>query len=624
MSPEDTRLRLLAGGYDPIPCVGKYPIQQGWQLSFDVSELDIRSWSNLYPAAANTGILTRRTPTLDLDILDEEAIRAIEEHIHDRYDEGGYVLPRIGRAPKRCYPFRTDEPFAKILVKLIAPNGEEERIEFLADGQQVVCFGVHPDTKQPYQWPKGEPGLIQRADLPYIREVEAQSRVDDLVRILEPFGYRVKPRGNGGATHIWKSKDHDFPCTPTGVERRDDSGRIYASVVTPEGTEHIVPKDELVPARANGGETAGAVGWIPDLIDHDELAAFAMTLLVSGMCDRNVVNFLRAQVRGLKDVDEERRQRRLDEIAAMVTSARKKLGPRPPTPPPRGGGVLLEDFHAYMPMHCYIFAPTGQMWPATSVNARVRPIPVVDKAGKPILDDENKPKAQAASQWLDKNRAVEQMTWAPGLPALITDRLVADGGWISRKGVTCFNLYRPPTIELGDPARAKLWLDHGEKLYGEDFANHICPWLAHRVQRPGEKINHALVFGGPPGVGKDSLLEPVKQAVGPWNFSEVSPRQALGRFNGFLKSVILRISEARDLGEVDRFQFYDATKSLMAAPPDVLRVDEKNLKEYSIFNCCGVTITTNHKTDGLFLPTDDRRHLVEWSERVKEDFPDGY
>ena len=27
---------------------------------------------------------------------------------------------------------------------------------------------------------------------------------------------------------------------------------------------------------------------------------------------------------------------------------------------------------------------------------------------------------------------------------LIADRLISDGGWISRKGVTCFNLYRPP------------------------------------------------------------------------------------------------------------------------------------------------------------------------------------
>jgi hypothetical protein len=47
-------------------------------------------------------------------------------------------------------------------------------------------------------------------------------------------------------SHIWRSKDHDFPCTPTGVEWRNDAdGRIYVRVKTPDG-EHIVPKDELV------------------------------------------------------------------------------------------------------------------------------------------------------------------------------------------------------------------------------------------------------------------------------------------------------------------------------------------------------------------------------------------
>jgi len=75
------------------------------------------------------------------------------------------------------------------------------------------------------------------------------------------------------------------------------------------------------------------------------------------------------------------------------------------------------------------------------------------------------------------------------------------------------------------------------------------------VQHPQDKINHALVLGGCQGIGKDTLLEPVKSAVGPWNFSEVSPQHMLGRFNGYLKSVILRVSEARDLGDVDRFAF---------------------------------------------------------------------
>jgi hypothetical protein len=77
------------------------------------------------------------------------------------------------------------------------------------------------------------------------------------------------------------------------------------------------------------------------------------------------------------------------------------------------------------------------------------------------------------------------------------------------------------------------------------------------VQCPQEKINHGLVLGGAQGIGKDSLLDPVKHAVGPWNFAEVSPQHMLGRFNGFLKSVILRVNEARDLGDIDRFKFYD-------------------------------------------------------------------
>lgn len=106
------------------------------------------------------------------------------------------------------------------------------------------------------------------------------------------------------------------------------------------------------------------------------------------------------------------------------------------------------------------------------------------------------------------------------------------------------NLYRPPTIKPGDAGQAGTWCEHLSKIFGDDAA-HIVQWLAHRVQRPHEKINHALVLGAQ-GVGKDTLLEPVKQAIGPWNFAEVSPQQMLGRFNGFLKSVILRVSEARD------------------------------------------------------------------------------
>lgn len=276
----------------------------------------------------------------------------------------------------------------------------------------------------------------------------------------------------------------------------------------------------------------------------------------------------------------------------------------------------LEDFLAYMPLHSYLFLPSREFWPASSVNARIFPIPNG-------TNDEGEETTIAANVWLDRHRSVEQMTWAPGLPTIIQDRLVADGGWIDRDGCACVNLYRPPTIAAGDATQAGRWLDLVRTVY-PTAANHLIAWLAHRVQRPQDKINHALVLGGVPGIGKDTILEPVKAAIGPWNFAEISPTQLIGRFNGFAKSVILRISEARDLGDMNRYDFYEHMKVYAAAPPDVLRVDEKNIREHAVFNVCGVIITTNHETDGIYLPPDDRRHYVAWSPKTPADFPAGY
>jgi hypothetical protein len=274
-------------------------------------------------------------------------------------------------------------------------------------------------------------------------------------------------------------------------------------------------------------------------------------------------------------------------------------------------GVSLNDFYAYMPLHNYVFTPARAMWPAASINSRIPPVQIG-------VDTNGKPKFISASTWLDRNRPIEQMTWVPGEPMIIEDKLIIEGGWISRPKVGCLNLYLPPTIHPGDPRQAAPWIEHVKYVFPDD-AEHIIDWLAHRVQHPADKINHALVLGGAQGIGKDTLLEPVKHAVGPWNCAEVSPTQILGRFTGFLKSVILRINEARDLGEFDRFKLYDHLKAYTASPPEVLRVDEKHLRETNVINCCGVIITTNHKTDGIFLPADDRRHHVAWSDLTKED-----
>jgi Family of unknown function (DUF5906) len=318
-------------------------------------------------------------------------------------------------------------------------------------------------------------------------------------------------------------------------------------------------------------------------------------------------------------------RKRFDRTLTDPPAARRGNGPDDAPPPffDDGLAVRLEDFVAFMQSHDYIFTPAGDFWPAARINARLPPIKLFD-GNVPIIDPKTGlQKEIRASDWLARHAPVEQMTWAPGLPQLIRHRLISDGGWTERQNVTVFNLYRPPRPQSGDASKAGPWIAHVKRIYPNDDA-HIIPYAAHRVQRPQEKINHALVLGGLQGIGKDSMLEPLKYAVGAWNFHEVSPQQALEKFNGFLKSVVLRISEAKDMGEFDRFKFYHHMKTYMAAPPDVLRVNEKNLREYSVFNVLAVIITTNLKTDGIYLPADDRRHYVAWSAAKKEDFDEAY
>ena len=289
------RVTLLRAGYAPIPLFGKVPPAYGknnarkglgrWQTLGDVSDEQIEMWAQTWPDAINTGVLTRLTPALDLDLLNGDAAAAAEDYVRERFEEGGYVLTRIGRAPKRAILFRTQEPFAKIVANLIAPNGSVEKIEFLADGQQVACFGIHPETQRPYSWHKSAPGEIAREDLPYIREAEASALVDGLAEMLvADFGYvraAERPRRKKGST---------------------DAGT---------GTAYDGAADwQYLVDRIRAGEAL-----------HDSLRDLAAKLVTSGMVAGAAVNILRALMESSSAPRDERWLERLNEIPRLVDSA---------------------------------------------------------------------------------------------------------------------------------------------------------------------------------------------------------------------------------------------------------------------------------------------------------------
>jgi len=286
----------------------------------------------------------------------------------------------------------------------------------------------------------------------------------------------------------------------------------------------------------------------------------------------------------------------------------------------------LDDLCSYAPSRACVYLPCKTMWPNASVDDRIDPLPLLKPDGSPVTNARGKVVMIPASEWLAKHRSVEALTWDPGKPEFIRDCVVVDGGYIEKPGATTLNFYRPPPkIELGDAAQAARWVEHWRAIYPDD-ADHIIAWLACRVQRPGDKINHALVLGGAPKIGKDTLLEAVVRIIGEWNFQNIKLNHLISKNNAFFKALIVRLSEARDVGEqgtVDRYRLYDHMKDVLAAPPNTMRVNEKYINEYYILNRAGMIITTNYR-DALYLRSDDRRHYVAFSERRGEEFAFGF
>jgi AAA domain len=107
----------------------------------------------------------RGAPTLDVDILDEEAAQIVEATVRQCLEDNGQILVRVGLPPKRAILLRTDKPFRKIIRKLTAPDGTVHKIEVLGDGQQLAVAGVHPDTNKPYVWMGGRSPVNTARDL---------------------------------------------------------------------------------------------------------------------------------------------------------------------------------------------------------------------------------------------------------------------------------------------------------------------------------------------------------------------------------------------------------------------------------------------------------------------------
>jgi hypothetical protein len=212
------RRALLKNGFEPIPLNGKIPVISEWQNLRPTLD-DIVSWETTN-AGRNTGILTRLTPAVDDDVLDQKVADIVHGWVKELIPPGCPELLRIGKAPKRAILFRCDIPFSKVSTgEWIDKSGTKHQLEILCDGQQLAVYGDHPDTHLAYAWAGVSPGRIQHSALPVLTPEAARSLVERAIVLFRERGWRPK--------HEERQKEP--PRRASGFERSDSLAHKIAT-----------------------------------------------------------------------------------------------------------------------------------------------------------------------------------------------------------------------------------------------------------------------------------------------------------------------------------------------------------------------------------------------------------
>lgn len=202
-------------------------------------------------------------------------------------------------------------------------------------------------------------------------------------------------------------------------------------------------------------------------------------------------------------------------------------------------------------------------------------------------------------------RSLVGLTYAPGESILCArDGLVYGNRWRDA---------RPPAV-AGDVGP---WLAHVERMIPDERERaHVLDVMAFKVQNPNRKINHAVLHGGAPGAGKDTLWAPFLWAVGGdalVNVSLVRNEELTSQWGYALETEVMVINELRQSEAKDRRALENQLKPLIAAPPDMLPINRKGLHPYMALNRLFVLAYSNERV-AINLPTEDRRWFVIWSD----------
>ena len=236
--PKDVARRLIANGYRPVPCAGKAVKISGWTET-DFTEQD-------FAGRHNVGIKTGcGIALIDIDVTDPDAVNAITAEWQRRHPG---TLQRTGKAPKTAF-LVTSDLARKIDVKLPAlgkdEKGNPQKVEVLAEGQQFIAYGIHPDTGDPYKWHGLDPldtFLGTKDALPVVTEVEIRAFVQ---WVQDAYG----------------EKEPDRPLSERAAPALIDTGNAGSAFWRNVNDAALADLDAWVPVLLPAAKKQATGGW---------------------------------------------------------------------------------------------------------------------------------------------------------------------------------------------------------------------------------------------------------------------------------------------------------------------------------------------------------------------------
>lgn len=557
--------KMVESGYEIVPIKKgkKAPVLQGWQ-DIRATHEDVNRWSSNGHKDGGIGVLCRKTVAVDIDCHDKklnyDLIHWIKENI-------GEAPIRVGKKPKCILPFRIESGFSKIRSSEFEDEeGSKHAVEILADGQQFVAYGIHPQTGQPYQWVGGL-GIadIPWAKLPLITKQQAQAFVDYFERRANERGWEMVRKGVEAVQHDPDDLSHLRP-------KLDATSQEMAELLEkldPDAHHDDWIKVGMALHHQFDGSDEGLHLWDEwsargDKYRDGECDKRWKTFDSSGKTPVTAAYIKRQEVEIVsEEIKEERLPKMLDKWAFVQVEGSAR--------------VIREDINS-----------------AAIVLYKLEDLKKEHANCKILADDGGKPKmVNLVDLWLEHP---DRRTYPAGLT------FAPDSEVLSK-----YNLWRGWSYE---PAEGDVspWIEFVTDVIADgnaDYANYIIAWCAQIIQQPLTKAGVGLVLRGRKGTGKTKFGELLGHLVKHHHKIVSRAEHVTGNFNRHLEdTLILQADEA----------FWAGAKSSEGALKDLLTnpeitIERKGVDAYTAPNYTRVLFTSN---EDWVVPAslDERRFAV--------------